>query len=422
MRRHVGRIAMALCMGLAALPLAASAANKSSSVSDASVTATAGESWLNHLHRSFGDTSMGKTERLGPPPAPDGSMPAGSNLGLVPSRAEKVTLRGADLYRFNCQGCHGESGEGAPPEINSLINPVRATSVPLVLERMKKRGVDISAADAAELAKQSQKALLDRIHSGGESMPAFPQLNEAETRALVAYLKQLAGVPGAPQTTITESPVRVGELIVKSTCHTCHDATGANPSPQQLEDGNIPPLETLPMRVDELQLIRKVTSGAPVLMGTPASLHRGRMPVFYYLSREEAADVYLYLTSYPPTLQRRADVAAVATTSQSGPKNGDDPARAKPPLPRPGSRGSSPPAISSSGRTNLNATAAGGLSDWAVTLLLIGLGSVAMGLAVAVLGFAAYELNRLGQAGEARQRRVSAMAQAEREVGELVIR
>jgi hypothetical protein len=36
-------------------------------------------------------------------------------------------------------------------------------------------------------------------------------------------------------------------------------------------------------------------------MGTPAMLYRGRMPVFYYLSEEEVADVYLYLTMYPPS-------------------------------------------------------------------------------------------------------------------------
>lgn len=37
------------------------------------------------------------------------------------------------------------------------------------------------------------------------------------------------------------------------------------------------------------------------MMGAPPQWLRGRMPVFYYLSEEEAADIYLYLTSYPPT-------------------------------------------------------------------------------------------------------------------------
>ena len=36
---------------------------------DASVTSVTGESWLNHLHRSFDETSMGKTNTLGPPTA-----------------------------------------------------------------------------------------------------------------------------------------------------------------------------------------------------------------------------------------------------------------------------------------------------------------------------------------------------------------
>ena len=317
-------------------------------------------------------------------------------------------------------GVSWETGEGAPPEINSLISPVRATSVPLVVERMKTRGMDISASDAAELAKQAQNALLQRIHAGGESMPAFPQLTDAETRVLIGYLKQLAGVPGAAQSTVTESPARVGELIVKSTCHTCHDASGVNPTAQQLESGAIPPLATLSARVDALQLIRKVTSGAPVLMGHPATLHRGRMPVFYYLSRDEAADVYLYLTSYPPTQERRAEVAAVAALPESNAGGGD----AAPPQAPSNSGGNATRAKASAGaaRSSVNTSASDGLPDWFVTLLLIGLGSVAMGLVIAALGYAAYELNRLGHASEARSRHPAAETRAEHEVEDLVAR
>ena len=46
--------------------------------------------------------------------------------------------------------------------------------------------------------------------------------------------------------------------------------------------------------------MRKVTQGAPILMGTPPSLYRGRMPVFYYLKDEEIASAYVYLATYPP--------------------------------------------------------------------------------------------------------------------------
>jgi mono/diheme cytochrome c family protein len=274
-----------------------------SGTKDAAVTAVTGESWLTHLNRPFGETSMGKTGHLGPPAPAPGEEAARWPEPSPASTARVVTLHGADLYRLNCQGCHGESGQGAPPEINSVINPVRATSIALVMGRMKTAGMDISRPDAAKLAQQSNTALLQRLHDGGQDMPAFPHLNVAEIRSLVAYLKQLAGVPGAGsgQLAVKESPVRIGEHIVKSTCHTCHSATGLDPEPQQIWDGAIPPLSTLAKRKSQPEFIRKVTHGAPVLMGTPPMLYRGRMPVFYYLSEEEAADVYLYLTLYPPT-------------------------------------------------------------------------------------------------------------------------
>jgi len=286
-------------------------------------TPVTGESWLVHLNRPFNQTSMGKTGRLGPPAPALGEEAA----HWLPTEAfsitaQNATLHGADIYRFNCQGCHGESGQGAPPEINSVINPVRATSVALVMERMKATGMDISRADAVKLAQQANVALLQRLHSGGQSMPPFPHLDEAEVQALVAYLKQLAGVPGAEgqQIAVTESPLRVGEHIVKATCHTCHSATGADPTPSQIEDGAIPPLSVLTARKSQPEFIRKVTHGAPILMGTPPMLYRGRMPVFYYLSEQEAADVYLYLTTDPPS--ESDDRATVIALSQQGPAAG----------------------------------------------------------------------------------------------------
>ena len=268
---------------------------------DFPVTAVAGESWLSQLYRRFDETSMGKTGRLGPPTP--GEVSLRWQLGLSPGFASQpVTLHGSDLYRLNCWGCHGESGLGAPPEINSVINPVRASSAVTIMERMNKMGMEMSWAEAAELAKQSKAALLQRLHNGGLDMPPFPHLSEADVRSLVAYLKQLAGIPGAEreQVAVKESPVRVGEHIVKSTCHICHSAAGPNPNPRQLLDGAIPPLNTLTMRMSQPEFVRKVTQGVPTIMGTPPVPRRGRMPVFYYLSEAEAADVYLYLTLYPP--------------------------------------------------------------------------------------------------------------------------
>lgn len=289
------------------------------------VTAVAGESWLSHLHRTFEETSMGKTGRLGPAELdPEQSSARLSPVSSDPA-GQAVTLHGADLYRMNCRGCHGEAGLGAPPEINSVINPVRAGSTALVMERMKKTGMSMSYAEAAKLAKQSQDALLERLHKGGQDMPAFSHLSETEIRSLVAYLKQLADVPsaGAEQLAVRVTPVRVGEHIVKSTCHICHSASGPNPDPQQLADGAIPPLSTLTSRVSLGQFVRKVTRGAPIVMGTPPLACRGRMPVFYYLSEEEATDVYLYLSSYRPYQWATLDPAVATTQHDPGPAQAD---------------------------------------------------------------------------------------------------
>jgi mono/diheme cytochrome c family protein len=263
----------------------------------------AGQSWLNHLHRTFEETSMGKTGRLGPPPSIGGEeTPEWQRQLSADSTRQTVTLRGADLYRLNCWGCHGEFGLGAPPEINSVINPTRATSTQVIMERMKNLGMDMSQADAAELANQSKAALLQRLHKGGTDMPPFPHLSEPEVRSIVAFLKKLAGVPGAEkqQATVAESRLRVGEHIVKSTCHICHNAVGPNPNPEQLLNGAIPPLNTLTTRTSLPEFERKIRSGAPIMMGTPPSRFRGRMPVFYYLGEDEVADAYLYLRLYPP--------------------------------------------------------------------------------------------------------------------------
>ncbi|MGA2004691.1 MAG: cytochrome c [Terriglobales bacterium] len=332
-------------------------------------TAIAGESWLSHLHRSFDETSMGKTGRLGPPPSdengPTGSTAilraseisrkladAGVNTQKLAPTNHSVVVRGSDLYRMNCRGCHGEDGAGAPPEINSVLNPVRATSTVAVMERMKTAGMEMSRADAVKLAQQSKAMLLARLHHGGQDMPAFPHLSEAEVKSLVVYLRQLARVRGAEteQLTVQEERVRIGEHVAKSTCHICHSAAGPNPTAQQFLDGAIPPLSALTTRLSEAEFVRKVTLGAPVIAGSPAASLRGRMPVFYYLSTDEAADVYLYLDSFPP--DRGGDMSAknaspILASGNSEPSSSvaESSARSQEPTRSPGSITRSDPLI-----------------------------------------------------------------------------
>ena len=302
MSRPTKKSSLRLMSVAAVLVLAGSLLAQTAGNRDAAITAVEGESWIRHLNRPFAETSMGKTWDLGPAPTGPGEEAAPWQLKLSPGYATQVhTLRGSDLYRLNCRGCHGEFGQGAPPEINSVTGPVQATSVAATMERMKKSGREMNRSDVNAMAKESKIILLQRLHIGGQHMPP-PTLSEAEIRSLVAYLEQLSGVPGAEknQIAVKESPYRVGEHIVKSTCHVCHSATGPNPDPQEIMDGAIPPLSALTTRLGLPDFVRKVTSGEPIIMGTPATPYRGRMPVFLYLTEDEVADAYMYLALYPP--------------------------------------------------------------------------------------------------------------------------
>jgi mono/diheme cytochrome c family protein len=357
---------------------------------ESSVTAVSGESWLTHLNRALDETSMGKTGQWGPAPGKEDNAGLGSASGLT--YASEV-MSGADLYRLNCRGCHLASGQGAPPEINSVLNPVRASSAALVTQRMKSSGIDISRADAAQLAKQAKASLLLRLHQGGENMPPFSHLTEREIGSILAYLRQLAGVPGAERERIAvnESALRIGQHIVKSTCHTCHSAGGPNPTPKQMLEGAIPPLEALTTRVSQREFVRKVTRGAPVLMGAPPDLGRGRMPVFSYVTEEEAADVYLYLTLYPPTLPAQPELK-VALSQQDATPGGGSPST---------NIATAPPLLLAA--TPRQANSESGV--WAV-ILLAGAYSFVMLLLAGGLSFTVWEFRRLS--GKSTARRIRA--------------
>jgi len=284
-----------------AVAVAASLLAQGNKTADISVTAVAGESWIRHNHTAFGETSMGRTWDLGPPPASGEEGPIW-RLNLSPGYATHiVTLHGSDLYRLNCRACHGELGHGAPPEINSVTGPVQATSTAATMERMKKAGRGMSRSDANAIAKESKALLGQRLHFGGQHMPP-PSLSQTEIHSLLPYLEQLSDVPGAErnQVAVKESSYRIGEHIVKSICHICHSAVGPNPDPTQLLEGAIPPLSTLITRVSLPAFVRKVTSGSAIDLGTPPTSYRGRMPVFPFLSQDEAAAAYQYLILYPP--------------------------------------------------------------------------------------------------------------------------
>lgn len=265
------------------------------------VAPVSGPSWLEHLGVSFDRTSMGRMGQNTPPPSVR-YEPRWNQLAGSEDLNERFVLSGSDLYRLDCESCHQPDGRGSPPEIHSLIEPVQATSAAFLEQRMKNAGRPITSAMARDMAGAGEAAIRGRLKNGGEKMPPFEHLQGDEVEALLAFLRQLAGVPGAEkeQIRISEPYTRVGEHLVKGTCHVCHAATGQGTDPVALLRNVLPSLASFPRDKTILFVMKKVREGAPVAMGPLREVSGGRMPVFSYLTDDEVAAAYLYLIIYPP--------------------------------------------------------------------------------------------------------------------------
>lgn len=279
----------------------------------AAVTSLGGPSWLRAQAISVDETNLGHMGGGGPPPAPARAAAfdedvrravalAGSNDAAARANLEAhVTADGADIYRLDCRSCHGPDGRGEPPEVGSIVGPVRALSPALIEQDMRGAGRPVRPDLATQLAAQAEKNLVERLRNGGKRMPPFRQLSDAERDALVRYLKRLVGVPVAKgeRAEVAESPARLGELLVQGTCRICHDATGPGSGHMMMMMGRIPALASIPEQLSLEAVVHKVRhgwSGMAGMMGRRMS----RMPVFSYLSDEEVAAAYLYLAYYPP--------------------------------------------------------------------------------------------------------------------------
>jgi mono/diheme cytochrome c family protein len=262
------------------------------------VTPVSGPSWLKHLGLSNRGTSLGRgSGRYGP--NPNDQTPPHEMLALPAGRSVEVT--GADLYRQNCQACHTAEGTGTPPDVRSLLPMVQGSSIQLMQQKLRHDGHSADVAAARKQAIQMKHDLYTRIRQGGEKMPARAYLDEADIDMLYAYLTKLADTPDAkPLTQRTVSWERLGENVVKGTCHICHDAVGPRPTAQALMNGAIPPLSILRADKSVVDFVNKVRSGAATTMGDLPFHYRGRMPVFFYLKGYEVAAAYLFLNDFPP--------------------------------------------------------------------------------------------------------------------------
>ena len=263
---------------------------------DASVTPVSGPSWLNRLGIKYGESGLGRSgATYGPPPGERPATPASIPLQV----GRPVVLTGADLYRINCQACHRAEGSGAPPEIKSVVGAVQGSSLELARKQLQQKGANTATARAQ--ADHARDDLFARIKKGGQKMPPLAHLQQADLTALYGHLTELAGTPDHSATAgRPASWSRLGEHVVKGTCHICHDAVGERPTDQAMAQGAIPPLNILLKEKPIVDFLTKVRSGAAVSSADARFHYRGRMPVFAHLRDIDVAAAYMFLVDYPP--------------------------------------------------------------------------------------------------------------------------
>jgi mono/diheme cytochrome c family protein len=290
---------------------------------DYPIPSSQGPSWLKHLGLTVSQTRMGqvggtdslpasthgKQQLIAGTPAPPGNLNstiqrflATFHSGSKPASEildEKFLVAGSDLYRWNCQACHGPAGQGATPEINSVLGPVQGTSPALTRKRMEARGLDVDDDMVQQVSELAEGSLRDRLQHGGKSMPSFEYLRADEVEALFGYLEKLSEVPPTKRDglLVPESAARVGEHIVRGTCHICHNAAGPGSGHVAMMQGTIPSLASIPKEHSLSGVVHQVQYGSCGMMKITGG---DVMPAYPYFTEEEIAAVYLVAYSARP--------------------------------------------------------------------------------------------------------------------------
>lgn len=290
-------------------------ANADAKAAEYPSTPVQGPSWLKHLGLTVSQTQMGQVGGRGPvatasdktPELATGTPAGPGNLKSIVKRFlstfragpeqsseilnEKFMAAGSDLYRWNCQGCHGPDGKGSAPEINSVVGPVQGTSAALTRTRMEARGIEADDDMINQVTELADASLRDRLQHGGKDMPSFEYLRADEVEALLGHLEKLADVPPTKRAglLVPESAARVGEHIERGTCHICHDATGPGAGHMSLQQGTIPSLASIPRSLSLSGVVHQVQYGSCDAM----KMTGGQvMPAYPYFTEEEIAAIY----------------------------------------------------------------------------------------------------------------------------------
>ncbi len=283
------------------------------SVPESPIPSNQGPSWVKHLGLTISQTHMGQVGGTAPAPVSSHEKPStgGATPPLTlnailqrflttfrssPEQASTIlnqefTASGADLYRWNCQSCHGVDGQGTAPEINSVIGPVQGTSPIMTRKRMEARGLDVDDDMVQQVSDLADGSLRDRLAHGGKNMPSFEYLRSDEVEALYGYLEKLASVPPTKRSglLVPESASRAGEHIVRGTCHVCHDATGPGAGHVAMLKGIIPSLASLPQEHSLSGVVHQVRYGSCDMIKVSGG---EVMPAYPYFTEDEIAAIY----------------------------------------------------------------------------------------------------------------------------------
>lgn len=112
-------------------------------------------------------------------------------VGLMAGLGLVWAVDGLQLYQQHCAGCHGQTAQGVPGVFPPLAGNPRVQ-------------------DEAYVLKVIREGLSGPLEVDGQkfngSMPAMPQVSDADAKQIAAYLKGLGGTAPAQATTPTPQP------------------------------------------------------------------------------------------------------------------------------------------------------------------------------------------------------------------------
>lgn len=200
-------------------------------------------------------------------------------------------LSGRDVYRLNCQACHGPDAKGT-------------SQAPSLLPIAQK----LARGDGASTVRT-------RLAKGGERMPALAHLSQPEVDAILGYLRELGGGTATPGAMVVAlSGPALGERIYQSNCASCHAPGSAAAAGLMCQPAS---LAGATRRFSREQVMNLLDVGI------------GPMPAFSHLNQDERDALWLYLqtlSSSPgaqPTMGQRCPIVRAAMEGRPmGPMRG----------------------------------------------------------------------------------------------------